>query len=156
MAATALLRVLSALGSACLLPSPALAADGEGAGEHQLQAAFVYQFTNFVEWPSEGPAGEEFLISVVGETPLLPALEAVAKERTIHGRKVVVRGTDEAGQLRASSVVFLGSREEGVLRHVVESTRGSAVLIISYAEGFASKGAMINFFEENGRLRFEI
>lgn len=127
--------------------------------EYKVETAFIYQFTNYVEWPQNNTSAaalEYFVISVVGSSPIVQELEALAKIKTVKGKKIQVNRVENSALLERSNIIVMTSSDETLLRQTVQKANGSGALIISYSEGFAHKGAMINFFQEDGRLRFEI
>ncbi|MDO8413538.1 MAG: YfiR family protein, partial [Gallionellaceae bacterium] len=65
------LRLIALLLACCML-RPALAADTIVADESTVEAAFLYNFALFTEWP-DLPANE-FMICVLGSEPVLAAL----------------------------------------------------------------------------------
>jgi hypothetical protein len=71
----------------------AFAAEPAPSKECQVKAAFVYNFLKFVEWPSNrlAEADSPLVIGVVGDSPMLAALEQVVKNRKINGRVLEVR-----------------------------------------------------------------
>lgn len=131
----------------------------ESIKEYQVEAAFIYQFTNYIEWPkNRGPSSDgPFVITLVGNSPLYQELEGVAKSKTIKSRPIEIRkGSGDIGQLQSSHIIVVTSEDEGSLKDVLAKARKTSSLVISAAEGFAEKGAMINFFKDGERLRFEI
>lgn len=119
---------------------------------HKLETAFIFQFTNYIEWP-ETDAGP-FVISLLGDDGLLPDLEELAKKKLVKGREIIVLFARDPSQLKASHIIVVHTDDEELLRLAVKRNNGA--LIVSHSEGFAEKGAMINFFEDAERLRFEI
>jgi hypothetical protein len=122
---------------------------------YKVQTAFIYQFTNYITWPAES-IGETFLITVVGASPLTQELENLAKTKTAQGKKIEISEVSEISLLKKSRIVILGKSNERVLEEVKKKTRGSGALIISFGNGLAEKGAMINFYLDDGKLRFEM
>lgn len=118
----------------------------------KLETAFVFQFTNYIEWPEA--TAEPFVISILGEDSLLPHLEELAKQKTVKGREIRVLFAKDLGQLKKSQIVIAATDDEDLLKRLIKKNRGA--LIVSHHEGFAEKGAMINFFEDSGHLKFEI
>ena len=126
--------------------------------EHQLETAFIYQFTNYIEWPTDPsiPAGSPFIISVLGSSPLTSELEQLARAKTTQSRKIEIHPAADISRLTKSHIVVITNSDENELKTLFNKLKGRNTLVISYADGFARKGAMINFFKEGGRLRFEI
>ena len=126
----------------------------------KIESAFIYQFTNYIDWPlirdqSEGAA--PFVISVAGNSPIVAELEDLAKTKTVKGRKIAVHQFTDASRLTLnSSIIIIAVPDEDLLKDVIRRSKGTSALIVSFSRGFAEKGAMINFFLDEGRLRFEI
>lgn len=126
---------------------------------HRVKAAFIYQFTKYIEWPDQYSVGveqEAFLIEVVGDSPIFESLQELAKVKRVKDDPIKVVFVENISDLEPANFVIVNSSDESVLRRIREKLSGTGSVIISHADGFASKGAMINFFSEEGRLRFEI
>src|ERR1700710_2338258 len=61
--------------------------------EYQVKAAFIYNFTQFIEWPKEAFKGpqESFVIGVVGQDPFDGALEQILAGKTVGNRPIVTK-----------------------------------------------------------------
>jgi len=125
----------------------------------QVEAAFIYQFRNYITWPDEAGAAEtrDFIISIVGnEKILFQELEKLAKTKKMKNRSIEVHSTETISRLQKSDIVIVASKDPELLQDVVRKLKGERTLIVSHADDFAKKGSMINFFVEDDRLRFEI
>src|ERR1700694_4849502 len=83
--------VLHALSLLWAAPSNAGAADGSAAApgrECEIKAAFLYNFTKFVDWPAQTFANADapIVIGVLGDSPCVQALERLVKDRKVNGR----------------------------------------------------------------------
>ena len=63
--------------------------------EYNLKAAFLFNFTKFVDWPPAGDtaAAEEkspFQLCILGEDPFGKSLDAVVANETVGGRPIVL------------------------------------------------------------------
>ena len=76
-----------------VMASGAEAADIASAKEHQIKAAFVYNFLKFVEWPAGRfeQTNSPVIIAVAGKASISTALEEVVKDRKINGREILVK-----------------------------------------------------------------
>lgn len=134
------------------LLSLALAPAHAGPAEYELKAAFIYQIAKFVEWPaSDAP----LRLCVIGGNPFGPALENI-RGKTVNERKLEIRLLDAGGDVRECAMLFVAATAERHLERIVLLARGSGMLTLGDSEGFAQRGAMVNFFPEQGKLRFEI
>src|ERR1044071_4933258 len=59
------------------------------AEEYALKAAFLYNFTKYIDWQPDD--SEEFIIGVVGSSPLVKPITDIARTKTVKGKKIVIR-----------------------------------------------------------------
>lgn len=142
-----LLRFLAVLSG--LLPAlPAMALEQD---EAAVKAAFIYNFTKFVEWPTE--AGGPLQLCLVGETdPLLAALTKLEGKQS-QGRSIRVRSH---GAPDGCSVIILGVSETGRVATILSNAQKYPVLTVSEIEHFTEAGGMIGLVVNNSRVQFEI
>jgi hypothetical protein len=152
------LRPLSLLLLAFFLASPAALQAQEVSREFQLKAAFLYNFTKFVEWPARSFSGptSPIIIAVLGRNVFGAELEKAVVGRTVNGRNVVVKSIQTSDAARGAHLVFISTVEDGRLEEVKEICRGSGVLVVGETESFARRGGSITFKLEGDKLRFEI
>ena len=126
--------------------------------EFQIKAAFLYNFTKFVEWPAGKfqETNSPLIIGVAGSSPMTAAIEAIVKDRQINGRPIVVKAVQTREAAQATHLLFIPSSEDSRLESLLPSGAASGVLTVGESEKFASDGGMIHFITEGGKLRFEI
>jgi hypothetical protein len=151
-------RVLRLLGvlivSSVLFPCLCRAA--EDSLEYQVKAAFLLNFTKFVEWP---PAAFEnstspISICILGDDPFGKTLNQIVVGEMVNDRKVVVQRTKRAPSPKSCQVLFISSSEKDVGKLL--AGLGPGVLTVGEGDGFVREGGMIGFVLENRRVRFEI
>jgi hypothetical protein len=146
--AVALLVAVAALGV-----RPALAAPTA----QQVEAVFLFYFTQFVAWPPAAFADPHspIVIGVLGDDPFDGALDqAVAGER-VNGRAVVVRRLQSIGDAAGCHVLYISASEAAQLPQILSALKGRNVLTVSDLAHFAQTGGMIRFvlIDEHVRLR---
>ena len=57
--------------------------------EYEVKAAFLLNFTKFIEWPS-APSESTFTICIFGDDPFGPILDQMIGGETVGGRKLAV------------------------------------------------------------------
>ena len=131
---------------------------GQITAEYQVKAAYLCNFTKFVEWPpGTFPAQDTALtIGIVGEDPFGQALDAEALNITTNGHKMVVQRLHWDQNLRQCQVIFIGRTEKKHLGPILSSLKGASVLTVSEIENFLSSGGMIGLIFDADRIRFEI
>jgi hypothetical protein len=67
--------------------------------EYKVKAAFLYNFTKFVEWPQQAfrSPGDPLTICILGENPFGSALTEMANASTLNGRRVGERDQKHPG-----------------------------------------------------------
>ena len=154
------LRKAAPLGAARLLLwhwqcSCTLHAAGEPL-EYQVKAAFLLNFTKFVEWPPSafGAADSPIAICILGNDPFGNSLDQIVAEEVVDGRRVGVRRIKRTPAPKSCQALFVGMPEKEVLS--ILSGLGPGVLTVGEGESFVRDGGMIAFVIENRRVRFDI
>ena len=154
------LVALACVAAACasLVPAPAAADAPEPPGEYDLKAAFLFNFAKFVEWPpghrSERPG--EFVFGVVGDDPFGESIDRI-QDRTLNGRRVVVKRANSIEDLDTCEIVFIPASEITRIGAILEHLGTRPVLTVGEVNGFVEMGGIINFVTGTGNtVRFEI
>jgi hypothetical protein len=144
---------------AAWLPARALHAQALGGTlEYQVKAAYLLNFTRYVEWPAQAFTSPTAPIDicVLGTDPFGGALEQAVAGRVTRGRPLIVQVKRSASEARYCPVVFVTGamwrRNPGVL----EQLRGHGVLTVGESEAFAKAGGIIGFVIEEGSVRFVV
>jgi hypothetical protein len=126
--------------------------------ESQIKAGFVFNFTKFVEWPTDAfvDSGSPIVLGVVGESPITDLLIETSAGKTVDGRAVTIRRVKEGQDPRTCHILFVSSSEQKRALLILQKLKGSPVLTVSETTGFAQAGGMINFFVEGNKVRLEI
>ncbi len=150
----ALILLGLALGRAAGL-GPAPAAE-EPISEYQVKAAFLLNFTRFVDWPAAAFAQPDspLAICVLGDDPFGGLLQQVVEGESVRGRNVEVLRIRKAPAPKTCHVLFISRSEKDV--GAVLSTVGPGVLTVSDRELFLREGGMIAFVVEDRRVRFDV
>jgi hypothetical protein len=152
------LRLFFAVCFSVTLGVPRAARAQETPSEYQVKAAYLFNFLKFVEWPSDAFADPlaPFVIGVVGEDPFGNALPQVVLGKTVQGRDLIVHVYRSGEDFRGAHILFISASEKKKLPALLSSLHGSGALTVSDAPGFLNAGGMIQFLNEDGRIRFGI
>jgi hypothetical protein len=126
--------------------------------EYPLKLAFLYNFTKFVEWPSDSFRDPDapLAICVVGNDPFSPDLEAELRTRAVGSHPVEVRTLRSNDALSVCHMVFVPATEKNQAARILNSLKGSSTLTVGETEGFAGLGGIINLTIEQDKLHFEV
>ncbi|HSF41265.1 MAG TPA: YfiR family protein, partial [Thermoanaerobaculia bacterium] len=92
-----------------LLAFPAGAGAQEAASlEYGVKAAFLYNFTKFVEWPASAfPDRGSLRLCVFGDDPFGKSLQTVVEGEQVQGRPITLLRIDSLGDPRLCHILFL-------------------------------------------------
>jgi hypothetical protein len=130
--------------------------------EPELKAAYLYNFGRYVEWPATPPpAGDagppDFVIGVVGDTPVLAPLRTIAATKRVGGRAIVVRQFRAERDFRPCQELFVpAGQDPELVASILKKARETATLIVGDEEGFALKQGQIGFYTDENNMKFEI
>ncbi len=133
-------------------------ADSRSEREYQIKAAFLYNFTKFVEWPADRFADDSapIILCVFGKDPFGATLEDTVTGKTVKGRHIDIRRIDNIDDLDACHVLFVGLSEPERLRQIVASSHGANVLTVGDMDDFVEFGGVISLIKRANKIRFEI
>lgn len=124
--------------------------------EYQVKAAFLFNFTKFVEWPDgsfEDPQAP-IVVGIIGDDPFGDDLGRIIAGQKVQGRSLVIRRERWGDDLRRCHVLFVSASEHEHSSRILGSVQSASVLTVSDMEGFAKAGGMIEFVTEENRVRF--
>jgi hypothetical protein len=139
------------------LPAYAPAQSDESA-EYKVKLAFLYNFAQFIEWPSDafqGPAAP-LVLCVAGQNPFQGEIEHGLRGRRVAGHPIEIRKLNPNDDPRACHIVFVRASEKKVAEKIVAALKQSSTLTVGESKGFADLGGLINLTLDQNKMRFEI
>ncbi|MEA2105438.1 MAG: YfiR family protein [Bacteroidota bacterium] len=124
-----------------------------------LKAVYLEKFSRFITWPKESLTDnpdEPFIIAVLGETPLTENLNQIYAMQEIKNKRVIIKNIHNFNEIQGSHILFIAESEKKSIDQIIAITKQQPILTIGETKGFAEKGVLINFFEKDNKLRFEI
>ena len=154
-------RIIAAcLSAAALLLVLDVSARADGVSrEYQLKAAFVFNFSQFIEWPEEAFASKDspFVVTIVGQDPFAGAIEQAMAGKSVGTHPVVIKHVDAIAKFDRCQILFVPATEDqsivNVLRRVIAN---SPVLTVGESDAFIQSGGAIRFYTEDNKIRFEV
>ena len=137
---------------------PNLCRAQEGLTEADLKAAFLYNFTKFVEWPSNAFAAEDspFVVGIIGDEEFAATLRKLLQDKKAHGHPFLVRRLTQNGEASACQILFVRESEMKRFNAIFESIKRLPILTVGESEEFLEFGGMFNLLFEDKQLRFEV
>jgi hypothetical protein len=146
--------VLGALCASLLACGPPFAADLHD--EDEVEAAFLYRFAGYVEWPAEALSGQDFTIAVLGSDSIAQELERILPHHALKNRPAQVRRIRSLKELRDAQILFVGPEFNDELKSIIARVANHPVLVVSASEHGLDDGSCVNFLFVDRRVRFEV
>lgn len=141
-----------------LVTASALGAQAVRASEYHVKAVFLYNFAQFVDWPSEAfpDSATPFVIGILGRDPFGDFLDQTVSGEQLRGRSFQVRHYQAAGEIKTCHILFISRPEDDRVEGILSDLRSRPILTVSDDAGFAERGGMIRLINDRNRIRLEI
>ena len=127
--------------------------------EYIAKAAFIYNFTKFVEWERpEAKTAPTFVIGVLGDSPIYPHLLELSANKTINNKKIEIVNCEAVNPetCRCQILFVPESITTTGFKNFILDLSAQNVLIITERKGFLDLGSGINFLVVEDHIKFEI
>lgn len=125
---------------------------------NQVKAVFLFNFTQFVEWPRRifNDNTAPFVIGVLGENTFGTYLNEVIESEQVDEHPITIKHyTSVTPRLDECQILFIDKSFPSI-KQAVQSLKGKPVLTVSDSEHFMEHDGMLRFYIESGKLRIEI
>jgi hypothetical protein len=137
-----------------LIARGAFASSQSEAEEYNLKAAFIYNFTNFIDWGTAS-VDEPFVIGIIGSSLINEPLAEIARTKTVNNRRIIIRQFNNPDEITFCNILFISEKSLFPLDEILNKTASQKTLVISERNGYALHGSCINFVVINDKLKFE-
>jgi hypothetical protein len=122
--------------------------------EYEVKAAFLLNFTRFVEWPATSFASPDapLVICMAGEDPFGPAIDQIVEGESVNGHRIIVERI-RSDQQKLCHVLYTANT-----RNLVSTlpAAGPGVLTVGEGSEFTQQGGIIAFVLDNRHVRFDV
>ncbi len=119
----------------------------------KLKAVFIYTFTKYISWPTQGG---DFTIGVLGSPAMSNELKGYVASRKVGTQSIKVVDFASAGALQNCHLVYVPASNNGSLGSVIAKYKTKPVVVVADSPGSIDKGAGINFIVDGGKQKFEV
>lgn len=125
---------------------------------YDVKAGYLLDFGRFLRISGAATADHHstFDICVLGHDPLGHLLDEAAASQQIDGRPVRAVRIGDAYAAKGCDIVFLSADEGDGIPLDLDAIGKADVLTVSDAEDFLKYGGMIQFVEEDNKVRFNV
>ena len=125
--------------------------------EYQIRAAFLYNFTKFVEWPPDGlGASSPFVIGILGEDPFGAVLDDIVRDKSWNGHRIVLKRLSAGGNFHGCQILYISNSERTEVPRILASLKGERVLTVGEFDRFLRQGGSVAFEIENDLVKIAI
>jgi len=148
--------------AAMLVLIPAIAAPAPEkplfAEEYELKAAYIFNFTKFVTWPSTAFKDESAPIKIcIPRNRMLEYAFSALTQKSSQKRRIEISGYENTKDSGNCHLLFFDEPlDSSIVAKVLMSVRNSPILTIGVSRDFVTQGGIIRFVTTDGRLTFEI
>jgi hypothetical protein len=140
-----------------ILASVRLGAQARPPAPHEVEAAYLYQFGRYVEWPEDQRwRSDTFDICVLGMDPFGSALDAMVKGQVIAGRPVAARRILAPNEAQDCRIVFVSPSEDARVPAILLALERTGAVTVARGTRFTRAGGMIAFVAEQQKVRFVV
>lgn len=119
--------------------------------EHEMKAAYLYNFAHLFEWPESRRAN--FHICILGDEEVGAALQGYDEKR-INGQRMVIARLTTTTPVRLCDILYVGAGEAVSLPRIRSMLGNQPTLTVSEKGNLQSVGIMLAL--ESNRLMFDV
>jgi hypothetical protein len=126
--------------------------------EYQLKAIFLYNFAQFVEWPSAAYENSQspFIIGVLGDDPFGDYLDETVNGEKVNNHPMVVKRYQHIGDVKGCHILFVGFPTKENFKEVSSGLKNKSILTVSDTKSFIEDGGIIKFLNDNNKIKIAI
>jgi len=126
--------------------------------KYQIEAAFIYNFARFVDWPSQAFAGASspMVIGVFGKNRFGADLSQTISGKVIGGHPLQFKECASMSQAAGCQILFISDSEKNHFPKIISALGGASVLTVSETDNFIAAGGMIDLRIVDDKMRFDI
>jgi hypothetical protein len=131
------------------MPSPS--------ADYKMHCLYLYKFSQLVKWPAPAP-NNEFTIGVVGNSPIVPALEQyIAAKNQSATVTYKVRRFSSAQAIGPCQILYVVKDQLPNFDNIMKALAGKPTLLVTEVPGLIKKGSCVNLiYEEGASIKIQI
>lgn len=128
------------------------------AAEYQVKAIFLYNFTQFVDWPEAAFENSEapFVIGILGDDPFGNYLDRTVEGERIGTHPIKVKRCGDLRSAMSCHMLYINSNDREWLRTILNAVSEKNILTVSDDPYFNSLGGIIRFYTEENKIKLQI
>lgn len=145
-------------GALFLLLQLVVSADIYAQTQEQVITGYLAKISNYIEWPEQDKNNDGvFKIVVVGNNDLCTVIQEAFQARKVKGKRAEVVCLKKYEEVSDIDMFVLATTKVKDLELALELCQKQNFLLITMSDGFAKRGAHINFYlRQEQTLHFEM
>ena len=140
------------LGCFCI----ALSLPAQTFSEYDVEAAYLYNFGEFVSWPAGASKSPTFDICILGQDPFDGTLDRIIANNKLDGKPIHKRVVDSPGEADGCAILYIADSEANRVRGILDALGDKECLLVSGLPHFVRDGGTIQFVVDGDRVRFRV
>lgn len=129
----------------------------QGASNDEIKAAHIFKFQKYTTWPEDVlPESTPLVIGVVGAEEVAASLEQLAAKHEYSKQPVIIKKLQANGSLNGIHLLYIGQDRTLEISDWLAQASGKPILFVTDTGNNMPPGSMINFIEEDDRIRFDV
>jgi len=126
--------------------------------EYQVKAAFLFNFTQFVEWPESSFSNSQIpaVIGILGKDPFGNYLQDMIAGEAINHHPLLIKHFSSVEEVANCHIVFINISDKKTLQAIIDKLKGKTILTVSDASRFSKLGGMIQLSTRDDKVTIEI
>lgn len=127
-------------------------------GEYQLKAVFIFNFSQFVEWPESALPSDvsPFVIGILGENPFNNYLEQIVSGEKINNHPIVIQRYTKTEDIKTCHILFINLADARKQEQALALLKERRILTISESNNFLQSGGMVRLFTKDNKIKFQV
>lgn len=127
-----------------------------GQSNDEVKAAHIFKFHKYATWPVDAlPESSPLVIGVVGAEEVAATLEQLAAKHE-HSQPIIIQKLQTNGSLNGIHLLYIGQDRALELSDWLAQASGKPILFVTDNGNIMPPGSIINFVQEDDRIRFDI
>lgn len=126
--------------------------------EYQIKAVFLFNFAQFVNWPTKTFAGpdEAFCIGILGDDPFGSFLDATVKGEKVDSHPLVIARYSRIEDVKNCQILFICKSEKDRSEKIFTYLKNRKILTVGDSDGFLEDGGIISFSTKENKIHLMI
>jgi hypothetical protein len=128
------------------------------ASASEVQAVFLFNFAQFVEWPAEAFSDPRapLVIGILGKDPFGGFLDETVRGETVRGRTFRVDRYRRVEDVSECHILFISRSESKRLDSILAALKDKPILTVSNGDDFDRAGGIIRFILDKSKVRLSV